>query len=79
MADEKKAFRVYFKDGKSIVVQAHSFRRESSYIIFYKAEGQNDPDIWVSVSETIAIVPEQEAPAVAAGNVTRSSSGVLSR
>lgn len=63
MADEKKAFRVYFKDGKSIVVRVHSFKREPGHITFYKAKGEADTDIWVSASETIAIVPEQEVAA----------------
>jgi hypothetical protein len=79
MADEKQTFRVYFKSGHSIVIRIHSFKKESGHVTFYKAQGQTDTDIWVSASETLAIVPEVEAPEVAAGNVTRSSSGVRSR
>jgi hypothetical protein len=74
MADELKTFRVTFKDGKSITVKAHHFNPDTG--VFFKSERDPDTDIWVRMGEVSAIVPEAEDAGVAAGNVSRSSSGV---
>jgi hypothetical protein len=79
-----KTFRVHFKNGHSILITAHHFDRKlspgtHSTVQFYKDEENLDETILVIAAEVAAIVLEAEAPAAAAGNVTRSSSGVRSR
>ena len=60
MADELKRFRVYFTNGHSIIVRAHSFNYGNG--AFFKAEGEHDPDIYVRIGEVLAIVPEVKTP-----------------
>lgn len=74
-------FRVHLKSGSSFTVKAHHFDYKPgagilTSVQFYKDESTLDKTIVVVYGEVAAIVPEGEAPAVAAGNVTRSTSGV---
>jgi 5-deoxy-D-glucuronate isomerase len=77
-------FRVHLKNGNSFTVTAHHFDPKPNMgppqqYSFYKDESTIDETILVVFGEVAAIVPEGEAPGVAAANVTRSTSGVRSR
>jgi hypothetical protein len=61
-----KTFRVYLKEGKSLIVRATRFEVTSTYsmVTFFKsdtgAEGEKDSDIFIKYDQIVAILPEPE-------------------
>jgi hypothetical protein len=59
-----KKFRVYFKEGNSIVVEAAGFTVSGTYssITFFKEAEKEDKDLYVRYDNVIAIIPKGETP-----------------